>query len=63
MYLLNHRSSIGCEVDQSCVTEAIPQVIVLYSRQVSTKESDIDGEEEVRRSADVYVKAVEAIVV
>lgn len=37
------------------------QLILLNVRQVFSKESDVDVEDEVRRSAGVYVKAVEVI--
>lgn len=61
MLLRNHRTFLGCHVDPSCLTEEMSQLILLYARQQLSKMSDIDGEEEVRCCASVYVKAVEAI--
>lgn len=34
LFLSKHRGFIGCEVDSSCVIEAILQLILLYARQV-----------------------------
>lgn len=52
---------MGCEVNASWVTEAMPQVIFRYARNMLSKKSDIDGEEEVCRSAEIYIKTVEMI--
>lgn len=61
MLLPKHRKSIRCEVDRSCSTEATPQLILLYARQVLRKESDIDEKGEDSRSADVYVNTGDPI--
>lgn len=61
MLLPKQRRFLGCKVDVSRVTETMPQVITFYAHQVLRKKSYIDGDEEVCRSADVYVKAMEEI--
>lgn len=48
-------------MNPNCVTEAMCQLILLYARQLLSKDSDINGEEEGRRSAVVYVEVVESI--
>lgn len=58
MLLPRHRTFTGCEVDSNCVAEAMLHLILLYARQLLRKESDVNGEEEVRLCADVYVKAI-----
>lgn len=42
------------------MTEAMPQLTLLYGRQMLIKESDIDGEEVVRLSAESDVRTLEA---
>lgn len=61
MLLPKHRRFIGCEGDSSRLSEAMPQLGLLYARQALTNESNIDGKGQVRSSADVYDKVVEAI--
>lgn len=61
MLISNHRSFLACKLDPSCLTEAILQLTLLYARQVLSKESEFDGEEQVRSSAEVRVKAVRTI--
>lgn len=61
MLLPKHRRFTGCETGSSYVAEAISQPILLHTRQVLTKEPDIDGKEDVRSSADVYTRVVETI--
>lgn len=39
----------------------MPQQILLYSWQVSNKQSDVDRDEQVDRCAKVHVRAVDAI--
>lgn len=43
------------------MSEAIPQLILLYSWQTFRKDREIRGEEHVRNSRKVYVSVVEAI--
>lgn len=43
MLLPKNRSFIECDVDPTCVTRAIPQLIVLYGRQLLSKEWAIAG--------------------
>lgn len=50
-----HRRFIGYEDDLSFVNEANLHLILLQARQMLSEESDIDGKEEVCRSANVYV--------
>lgn len=57
--LLTHRKLITCQVDSSCVTKVTPQLIMLYTGEVMSLERDIDGEEQVRSSKEVHVRAVE----
>lgn len=40
--LPKQRMFIKCLVDSSCATEAMSQLILLYTQQVFSKESDID---------------------
>lgn len=42
------------------MTESIPQLTGFYSQQLLSQKSDIFGEEDVCRSAEVYVKTLEA---
>lgn len=58
MLLPNHKTFIEIEADSNYVTEAIAQLMFLYACQVLKKEWHIDREEQVRSSAEVYVKAV-----
>lgn len=51
----------GNEVNPSCMTKPILQLILLHARQMLSKNSDIDGKEGVPPSANVYVMVVEAI--
>lgn len=46
-YLLlpKHRIFIGYDMESSCVTEMMPQLISLYARRLLSKKSDIDGKE------------------
>lgn len=60
MILSKHRKSIALEVDQSCVTEPILELILLHALPVLRKESDIDKEGLLRSSAEVYIEAVQA---
>lgn len=50
MLIYKHRIFIGCKVDLNCMPDAMPQVILLYKRQMSSRKSDIDGDEEVMLS-------------
>lgn len=59
--LPKHGRLLGCDVDPSCVAEEIPQWILLYARQVLRQASNSDEKEEARESAEMYVKAVEAL--
>lgn len=43
------------------MTKAVLQLLMLYAQQVLSIESKINGEEEVRSSAGVYVNVLEAI--
>lgn len=61
--LCKHGRFIQWEVDSSYVSDAIPLLILLYTRQGLTKKSDIDGKAEVRSSMELHIKAVEMIVV
>lgn len=58
--LANQRRLKGCKVNPSCVSEAMPKLILLYALRVLSKKSDIDGEDKVCRSAEVCVKAVKS---
>lgn len=42
MLLINNRRFIGCEVRSDSVTEAMPQLTLLYPRQILSKKSYID---------------------
>lgn len=61
MLLVKHRRFIGCKEDSSCVNEAILLLILLYARQLLSKASESDGEENVHRSAEVNATLVESI--
>lgn len=61
MVLPKHRRLIGCEVDRSRETKMRRWLILPYARQVLSKESEVDGEEEARSSAEMYLKGVEEI--
>lgn len=56
-----HRSVIECKMDPSGVTEAMPQLMPVFDRQVMNKGLDLGVEEIVCHSAEVYVKTMEAI--
>lgn len=60
MLLSRHRRFIECYVNPGRVAESMLQRILLYVRQILSKQSDIDGEEEFCRFSDVYVKEAEA---
>lgn len=55
------RSFIACKMKPSCMTEAMPKLILCYARHTWRKESGIDGEEDIRRFEQPYVRAVEGI--
>lgn len=57
----NPRRFTGCKVNLSCFPEAMPRLILLYNRKLLSKQSDIDGQEQIRSSAEVYVKTVQVI--
>lgn len=61
MILPNHRRIMECGWDPSYVIEAEPQLILLYARQVFSKEPDIDGEEKASTSAEEYDKTMKTI--
>lgn len=61
MILPSHRRFIRCKADPSFVTEAMRQLTLLYAQLELSKRSDIDGEEDVRSSAELYVRTVRAI--
>lgn len=44
IFLDKQRRPIGVEVDLSCATETMSQLILLYAREVLRAESDSDGE-------------------
>lgn len=52
---------IGFRAHSSYVTGAIPQLIRCYALLLLCKTSDIDGEEDVRSCAEMYVEAVKVI--
>lgn len=60
MLLHEPRRFKKCKVDPGCVTKPMAQLILFQTLQVFTRESDIDVEEEVCISAEVYVKAVQS---
>lgn len=47
--------------DGNCLTEGASQLILFYARQMQCKTPDIDEEEDVRRSAEIGLRAVEAL--
>lgn len=61
LLLPKHKIVTGYEENARCVTEVMPQLILLYDRRLLSKKYDIDLEEEVRSSAEMHVKIVEAI--
>lgn len=63
MLFQNRRGFIGCKVDPSCETHAIPPLIILHAVPVLSKVSNIDGKEQVCSSAGLYVESAEGIVV
>lgn len=61
MLFQQHRRFTGCKLDSSCVTKALPPLILLYAWQVFNKQSGVDGGKQVINFAKVYRKAVQAI--
>lgn len=57
--LRQHRRFLACDPDPSCMTETMPQLILIYSGQASSGEIEVDREEHVCSSAEVYVSTVE----
>lgn len=49
LHLQRQRSSIGCEVDSSYVTDGRPPLILPYIVQQLSKKSNLDGDENVLR--------------
>lgn len=60
MLLSKHGVFIGCKVNPDYVADTTAQLILLYTRQVLSKKSDVDVEENVLLSTGVYVEAVKA---
>lgn len=61
MLLPKHRKFISCKVDPGCATGARLQLILLFGEILLSKELNIDGEEQVPSSAEMYMKAVESM--
>lgn len=61
LLLPKHTRFMEGEVDLSCMVEVFLQLILLYGRQVQSKESGNDRKDDFRSSADIYVIAVEVI--
>lgn len=47
LLLPKHKSFIGYRVDLSCGTEAVTQVIMTYTEHTSSRETEIDRDEDV----------------
>lgn len=54
--LSNHISFVGCKVDPSCVVKPMPQLVLFSALQTLRRETGIDAKDEIRSSAEVYVK-------
>lgn len=61
MLFHKHKTFIGYDVDPRCMNDTSLQLILLYGRELSRKESDIGGEEDALRLVFVYVQAVVSI--
>lgn len=55
MLLPKHRRVLGLEVYPGCMTEAMPQLVLLYAWHALSTKSDIDGEEKLLSSCKIHL--------
>lgn len=60
-FLPNSKRFKHCAVDRNCVTETMPKLMLLFARQMLSREPDIDAKGKVCRSGKIYLKVGRAI--
>lgn len=57
MFQQQHKGIVGCDLDLVCFNLGLPQVALVFVRQVLNKESDITEEEDEHQAAFTFVNA------